>query len=105
MKHYCDEWIHEWCRENGWTDVVFEHYTYWAFPPGGVIPEPLPPEVLSLIKAEKGLSGSERWLSILAVVVTLIAGILSYILNCPMPLVCAFAFGAITVGLLEVEED
>ncbi|HEY9649533.1 MAG TPA: hypothetical protein V6C95_02640 [Coleofasciculaceae cyanobacterium] len=104
MKHYCDEWIYEWCNENGWTDVVFEHSNYWAFPPGAVIPEPIPPDVLRLIKAEKGLSVSERGLSISAVIVAGIAAILSYILNCPMPLVLAFAFCAIAVGLLEDDD-
>ena len=105
MKHYCEEWINEWCQNNGWTDLYIERYHYWAFPPGAVMPEPIPPQVLRAIKAEKGLSGEERLGSIAAVVVTLIAAILSYFLKSPMPLVFAFAFSAVTVGLLEVEDS
>jgi hypothetical protein len=104
MKHYCDEWIKDWCQENGWTDLVVEHRNYWAFPPGAVIPEPIPPQVLRLIKAKKGLSKAEQWWSISGVIVSLIAAILSYFLKSPMPLVFAFAFGALTVALLEVED-
>lgn len=104
MKHYCEEWINEWCQNNGWTDLYVERYHYWAFPPGAVMPEPIPPQVLRAIKAEKGLSGEERWGSIAAVVVSLSAPILSYFLKSPMPLVLAFAFSAVTVALLEVED-
>ncbi len=105
IKHYCDEWINEWCKENGWTDLVIDSRNYWAFPPGAVMPEPIPPQVLKLIKAQKGLSRSERLWSISAVGMTLAAGISSCVMMCPMPLVFAFAFDAITVALLEVEES
>lgn len=67
------------------------------------MPEPIPIEALKGIKAEKGLCGEERWWSISAVFVSLVAALLSYCLKSPMPIVVAFAFGAITVGLLEVE--
>ena len=104
MKHYCEKWLNEWCVQNGWTDLYIERYHYWAFPPGAVMPEPIPPQALRSLKAEKGLSGEEKLWSVSAVIVTLIAAVLSYFLKCPMPLVFAFAFGAITVGRLEVED-
>lgn len=69
------------------------------------MPEPLPPDALRWIKAQKGLSGEERGWSIAAVVFTVIAAIMSYVFKSPMPIVVAFAFGAITVGLLEVDDD
>jgi hypothetical protein len=105
MKHFSEEWLNEWCSENGWTDLYVERHHYWAFPPGAVMPEPIPPQALQLIKAAKGLSASEKSWSISAVIVTLIAAILSYLLKCPMPLVLAFAYGAVTVARLEVEEN
>ncbi|NES84916.1 MAG: hypothetical protein F6K10_27840 [Moorea sp. SIO2B7] len=105
MKHYCDEWLKEWCQENGWTDLFIEEYNnYWAFPPGGVMPEPIPPKTLRLIKLEKGLCPEERSWLISAVIMSIIAIILSYVLKSPMPLVLAFAFDAITVAKLEVED-
>lgn len=69
------------------------------------MPEPIPREVLRLIKAEKGLCGEERLWSSAAVVVTVIATLLSYLFKSPMPMVLAFAFAAVIVALLEVEEN
>jgi hypothetical protein len=60
--------------------------------------------VLRLIKAEKGLSGSEKGWSIAAVMVAFIAASVSLLLQCPMPMIFAFAFSAIVVALLEVED-
>lgn len=104
MKRYSEDWLNEWCMENGWTDLYIERYNYWAFPPGAVMPEPIPSHALRLIKAQKGLCAEERLLSISAVAVTVLAAILTFLLHSPMPLVFAFAFGAITVGMLEVDE-
>lgn len=102
MKHYSDEWIEEWCQNNGWTDLFIERpNSYWAFPPFAVMPEPIPNKALRFIKAQKGLSKEERRWSIAAVSVTVVAAILSVLLKCPMPLFLAFAFDAVTVGLLE----
>jgi len=104
MKHYCDEWINEWCRENGWTDLTFVAYNYWAFPPNAVMPEPIPPQVLKLIKAKNGLSPEEKKWLMGAGIVTIISIIASLMMYCPMPLVFAFACNAVTVAILEVEE-
>jgi hypothetical protein len=38
------------------------------------------------------------------VIVSLIAALMTYFLKSPMPLVLAFAYGAVAVALLEVEE-
>lgn len=103
IKHFCDEWIKEWCDENGWTDLFLERYDYWAFPPGGVMPLPIPKEILLEIKERKGLSDQERlWLTIM-IIVSLTAGVFSYVLNSPMPIVFAFAFTAMIVGKFEMQ--
>ena len=105
MKHYADEWIQEWCQENGWTDLFIERYNnYWAFPPGAVMPEPIPSHTLRLIKASKGLSHQERIWSTTAVIVAILATVLGYMTKCPLPFVFAFAFGAVTVAQLEIED-
>lgn len=85
MRHYNDEWIREWCNQNGWTDWFMEPLNhYWAFPPGAVMPEPIPPQILRAIKADKGLCGEEQlWLSA-AAVLTIVASLLSYIAKSPM---------------------
>lgn len=105
MKHYCDEWIQKWCEDNGWTDLSIERYNqYWAFPPGAVIPEPIPNKTLRSIKAQNGWSPDERrWISF-ASVVTIISVLASYFFKCPMPIVFAFACDAIAVAKLEVDE-
>ncbi|MCE2665152.1 MAG: hypothetical protein LW716_21805 [Microcystis sp. 53602_E8] len=89
MKHFHEPWIQEWCQENGWTELFLERYSnYWAFPPNAVMPEPIPTKVLQNIKRQKGLSPAEKlWLG----------------LACPMPIVLAFAFDAVTAARLEVE--
>jgi hypothetical protein len=103
IKHFCDDWITEWCQENGWTDLFMERYEYWAFPPGGVMPLPIPKETLLQIKAEKGFSQQEKlWLTIVTIV-SLFAAMLSFTLNSPMPLVFAFAFVAIIVAHFDLE--
>jgi hypothetical protein len=105
MKHFSDEWIYEWCQENGWTDLVMEPLNhYWAFPPGAVMPQPIPPEILRLIKSKKGLSPHEQHWSIAAIGVTAVMAIASYVLQSPMPLVCAFGFAAITVARLDPDD-
>jgi len=105
MKHYAEEWISEWCQDNGWTDLIVADYdTYWAFPPGAVMPEPIPSKALRLINAQKGLSSEERLWAIASVVGAMVAAIISYVMKCPMPMVAAFGFCAVTVGQLEVED-
>ena len=105
MQHYQDEWIQEWCNENGWTDLFRERYNhYWAFPPNAVMPEPIPTKVMRLIKEQKGLCKNERiWLTS-ALVVTVFSLFFTYAFQSPMPLVFAFAFGAIASAQLEVED-
>lgn len=103
MKHFCDEWVKEWCDDNGWTDLFIERYDYWAFPPHAVIPLPIPKETLLKIKAVKGFSPHEKiWLG-LATFLSILGIILAGILACPMPLVCAFAFCCITFARLEMD--
>ncbi len=105
MKHYCHTWIEEWCEDNGWTDLFMERYNnYWAFPPGAVMPEPIPSQVLKLIKLEKGFTCEEKIWSALAFMCTIAAIASSFFFKCPMPLVFAFAFDAVTMAQLEVED-
>ena len=104
MQHFNDEWIQEWCDRNGWTDLFQERYNhYWAFPPNGVMPEPIPQKVMRLIKSEKGLTVNEsRWL-IYAAVVSVLALAAACLFLTPMPLMFAFAFDAVTVARMECE--
>jgi len=68
------------------------------------MPEPIPPQILRAIKADKGLCGEEQlWLSA-AAVLTIVASLLSYIAKSPMPLVFAFAFDAIAAAKLEIDD-
>jgi hypothetical protein len=104
MKHFRDEWIDEWCQQNGWTDLVTERQAnYWAFPPNAVMPEPIPNRVLREIKSEKGMSYEEKTLAVVTSAIALIALIFSCGLKCPMPLVLGFAFVAIVMPQFEIE--
>lgn len=77
---------------------------FWAFPPHGVMPLPIPNQVLSLIKEERGLSVDEKRWRLAAIVITAIAILISYLSWCPMPMVGAFIFCAIVVAQLEIED-
>jgi hypothetical protein len=102
MKHYSDEWIQQWCLENGWTELFVERYNnYWAFPPGAVMPEPIPMNILREIKAKRGMSLEERRWLIGAGALSLLMLVFSFILKCPMPAVFGFAFDAITFAQLD----
>ncbi|WP_375510581.1 hypothetical protein [uncultured Nostoc sp.] len=105
MNHYSLQWIEAWCQENGWTDLFVERRNnFWAFPPGGVMPEPIPVHVLRVIKAEKGLTFEERLWSMSAVIGTILAVLCTFWFQSPMPLVLAFAFNAVTVAQFELED-
>lgn len=105
MNHYCYTWIEDWCRENGWTELFMpQRNEYWAFPPNGVMPLPIPSQVLQQIKAERGLSLVERYWCFAAGIASVAAAGLSYLSHSPMPFVTAFAFCAIVVAALEVED-
>ncbi len=104
MKRYAFEWINEWCTENGWTDLFEERRNFWAFPPGAVMPEPIPLKVLKAIKAEKGFTAEEKAWSLAAIATTLSAGITAYYSASPMPIVMAFAACAFIVAQFD-EED
>jgi len=78
--------------------------TYWAFPPNAVMPEPIPSTTLRIIKAQKGLTPQESRLVSVAIALSVLTMGVSYWLNCPLPLLAAFAFAAFAVASLEVDD-
>ena len=105
MKHFRDEWIDEWCQENGWTDLFVERCcNYWAFPPSSVMPLPIPDKTLRAIKNAKGMSDDEKSWTFAAIAISCLASIFSFILKNPLPMTCAFGCVAFIVGQLEIEE-
>ena len=105
MQHYCHTWIEDWCNDNGWTDLfVVERNQFWAFPPHAVMPMPIPAQVLQLIKQQRGLSLDEQRWCVVAILSTVAAAVSSYLLQCPMPLVAAFALCALIVAQMETDD-
>jgi hypothetical protein len=101
MNHYCEQWIADWCEENGWTDWFQEQSSYWAFPPQAVMPTPIPMQVLKSIKAEQGLSMDEKQWCILAIV-SLVSGlVLSFSTAEPIAGFLGFTVCAAIVGRLD----
>ncbi|MEA5470613.1 hypothetical protein [Spirulina sp. 06S082] len=104
MRHYQQQWIDEWCMENGWTDLYRERSgNYWAFPPHAVMPEPIPSSILKTIKSHKGWCREEQVVIGTAVLSTLGSIGLSFFFKCPIPMVFAFGIGAIASALLEMD--
>lgn len=105
MQKWCSyRWVQDWCDENGWTDLFVERRHYWAFPPGSVMPVPIPLHVLRRLRNQYGTTPSEQVWSAAAIITALAALACTYCWGTPMPLVVAFAFCAIAVTQLEVEE-
>jgi hypothetical protein len=69
------------------------------------MPEPIPSSVLRSIKAAKGWCEEERLVVWTGAIAALVSLFLSYLTHSPMPLVFAFACGAVMSALLEVEDD
>ncbi len=88
-----------WCQEHGWTDLFIDHYQYWAFPPGAVMPLPIPTDVFRDFQRDKpqGL----RYLYGLILLASGIAALGSCLQQSPMPLVVAFCLSAMVIGLLD----
>ncbi|MBD3881689.1 hypothetical protein IFO70_07975 [Phormidium tenue FACHB-886] len=105
MNHYCFAWVENWCMENGWSEPFLQKRNeYWAFPPNGVMPLPIPSQALRLMKQQYGLTGNEKNWCLVAVSSTIAAVVSTYLLQSPMPLIGAFAFCATIVAGLEVED-
>ncbi len=103
MKRYTRQWIEDWCAEHGWTDLFLERYFYWAFPPGAVMPQPIPLNALRAIKQKKGLSPVERVCYGVAGGGTFLAGLFTYGSGCPLPLILAFCVAALAIAYLDDE--
>ena len=93
--------IDRWCQDNGWTDLFVEQYQYWAFPPGAVMPIPVPVHVFEGFHTSRSLPLQEKIGYTVSVGVTLLAIFLSCSIHSPMPLVGAFCFCAVIIALLE----
>jgi hypothetical protein len=104
MKQYAYAWVLRWCAENGWTDLFMERYRYWAFPPGAVMPQPIPAQVLQCLHDQHGASPIEqRWYGLI-VAASALAGLLSCWAQSPLPLIAAFALCSLAVAYLD-EDD
>lgn len=105
MQHYNNQWLLDWCVENGWTDLFQERPNhYWAFPPGAVMPEPIPIRVLREIKQARGWCAQERLLVGIGWLVAALLVLAIGLSRSPLPLVLMFVDGAIVSALLEVED-
>ncbi|MGB0561329.1 MAG: hypothetical protein ACPGVO_05945 [Spirulinaceae cyanobacterium] len=104
MQHYSEQWLHDWCDKQGWTDLFQERPNhYWAFPPGAVMPEPIPPKVLRQIKQTRGWCAQERRLIAIGWLVAVVSLLVTGLMRSPLPLMFVFIDGAVVSALLEVE--
>jgi len=50
MNNLTNTRIQKWCKNSGWTDLFVQEGQFYAFPPGAVIPLPVPTEAIKLAK-------------------------------------------------------
>lgn len=90
-----------WCQENGWTDLFIEQYRLWAFPPGGVMPLPLPQSALQEVQLDASLSPRQVLSQSLVFAAAISSILTSFATHSPVVLVVGFAASALAVGLGE----
>lgn len=56
-KHEVEQEAKRWCSHQGWSDLVWHQGCFWAFPPGAVMPLPVPsrPPLDPLVSQEANL--------------------------------------------------
>lgn len=99
MPEALTEYVNRWCNTHGWTDLFIERYEYWAFPPGGVMPTPIPGSVMEAFAESQAQRSTWAYGSTLFV--ALVAAITSYWQQSPMPLTCGFCVGTMLVAFFE----
>jgi hypothetical protein len=68
------------------------------------MPEPIPINVLRVIKEENGFTDQEMYWAGAAIATTILAVIYTFWFKCPIPLVLSFGFNAVTVAQFEPED-
>jgi hypothetical protein len=103
MPKVLHQYIQQWCQEHGWTDLFVEQRQFWAFPPGSVLPVPVPTRALEGFYNEREMTPQVGLLNLCSIGVALCAILLTVITLSPVPLLAAFGCCAIAVALLEEE--
>jgi hypothetical protein len=103
MSKNLHQYIQQWCEDHGWTDLFMEQCQFWAFPPGSVIPSPVPSHALEKFYRIRKVPAPVKFLNISAFALALGSAVLTIWTGSPIPLVSAFGFCAIAVALAEEE--
>ena len=93
--------LNQWCCDNGWTDLFVERYQFWAFPPGSVLPLPVPSTVLEDIHARHYHAWKYPVGYSAVITGSAFALLCSLLMHSPMPAIVAFACSAIAIGILD----
>lgn len=101
---YHPQWITDWCEEHGWTDVFVECRQFWAFPPGAVLPQPIPLDVLIAIKKDQGMSPLEWQSCSVLLGLLLLAIAIAWHWTTPLPLLSLFGLMTGWVAWLDDSE-
>ncbi|WP_404784800.1 hypothetical protein [Altericista sp. CCNU0014] len=103
MPRVLHQYIQQWCQEHGWTDLFVEQRQFWAFPPGSVLPVPVPTHALEGFYSEREMSPHVCLLSLSSIGLSLLSVFLTVRTLSPVPLLAAFGCCAIAAALLEEE--
>jgi hypothetical protein len=103
MPRVLHQYIQQWCQEHDWTDLFVEQRQFWAFPPGAVLPVPVPTHALEGFYAEREMTPQVGLLNLSSPGAALSAFFLTVLTLSPIPLLAAFGCCAIAAALLEEE--
>jgi hypothetical protein len=97
------QYLQQWCQEHDWTDLFVEQFQFWAFPPGSVIPVPIPTYALEGFYRRRKISIPFRLLILAVIGVSLLAVVRTVLTLSPMPLVFAFGLCMFVFAVLDEE--
>jgi hypothetical protein len=94
------DYLQRWCQEHGWTDLFVDQCQFWAFPPGAVLPLPIPAYAFEGFQV--GSPSRRSWIFNGVAIACTVAGIvLTAFTFSPMPLLIAFAVSVTAVALVD----
>lgn len=84
MENSIERHIKKWCENSGWTDSFVQKGQFYAFPPGAVIPLPVPTAAIESAKKVREIQVRHFKQLLLVLMPSLAVIVLTYICSFPL---------------------